>query len=122
MTLTVVVCAVPERIDFMEHIVQFAIGIDDEAITKKIQENAEKQITQNIQQKVEKSIFATDYYGKPTNHLTHHAETMFKNWLEEHKDEIINRASATLAANMAKSKAVKTAINNILEGVQNESN
>lgn len=106
----------------MEHIVQFAIGIDDEAITKKIQENAEKIITQNLQQKVEKSIFATDYYGKPTNHLTHVGETIFKDWLESHKDEIIKIASATLTSNMMKSKAVKTAINNVLEGEQNASN
>ena len=106
----------------MEHIVQFAIGIDDEAIVKRIEENAEKQITQNIQQRVENCIFTTDYYGRPENRLKHTAEKIFVDWLESHKDEIIQRASATLASNMLKTKAVKTAINNILEGEQNESN
>lgn len=41
----------------MEHIVQFAIGIDDEAIKKRITESAEKQITDSIQKDVEKMIF-----------------------------------------------------------------
>lgn len=106
----------------MEHIVQFAIGIDDEAITKRIQENAEKIITQSIQQKVEKSIFATDYYGKLENRLNYRAETIFKDWLESHKDEIIKGAVEALASNMMKTKAVKTAINTVLKGEMNESN
>jgi hypothetical protein len=100
----------------MEHIVQFAIGIDDEAITKRIQENAEKIITQKIQQDVERCSFETDYYGNATNRLKYAAETMFKDWLESHKDEIINRAVEVLVSNMMKTKAVKTAINNVLEG------
>ena len=36
----------------MEHIVQFAIGIDDEAIVKRIEENAEKTITKDLRYKV----------------------------------------------------------------------
>jgi hypothetical protein len=116
---TVVVWVVPERIDVMEHIVQFAIGIDDNAIVKRIEENAEKQIIQEIQGRVEKCIFSTDYYGKPENRLKYTAENIFKDWLESHKDEIIERATAILVSNMMKTKAVKTAINNVLEGEAN---
>ncbi len=101
----------------MEHIVQFAIGIDDEAITKKIQENAEKIITQNIQQRVERCIFGTDYRGNPENRLNYSAETMFMKWLDSHKDEIIQYASNALADKMIRTKAVKTAIENVLEAV-----
>ena len=100
----------------MEHIVQFAIGIDDEAITKRIQENAEKVITQKIQQNVERCIFEMDYRGNPESRLKYVAETIFRDWLESHKDDIINRAVEVLASNMMKTKAVKTAINNVLEG------
>ena len=100
----------------MEHIVQFAIGIDDEAITKRIQENAEKIITQKIQQDVEKCIFDTDYYGNKKDRLNYKAETIFKDWLESHSDEIIKCAVEVLASNMMKTKAVKTAINTVLEG------
>lgn len=100
----------------MEHIVQFAIGIDDEAIAKRIQENAEKIIIQKIQQNVEKCIFTTDYYGNSKNRLNATAETMFLNWLDSHKEEIIQLASKALADKMVKTKAVKAAIENVLEG------
>lgn len=100
----------------MEHIVQFAIGIDDDAIAKRIQENAEKIITQQIQQKVEKSIFVADYYGKPQDRLNYTAETLMMKWLDSHKDEIIRLASKALADKMVKTKAVKSAIEDVLEG------
>lgn len=100
----------------MEHIVQFAIGIDDDVITKRITENAEKIIIQQIRQQVEKCIFETDYYGKPKNRINYAAENIFVNWLESNKDLIIKRATEALVFNMMKTKAVKTAINNVLEG------
>jgi len=100
----------------MEHIIQFAIGIDDEAITKRVQENAEKTITQEIQKKVEQCIFKTNLYGATEKHLNYTAETMFLNWLDSHKEEIIQLASKALADKMIKTKAVKAAIENVLEG------
>ena len=107
----------------MEHIVQFAIGIDDAAITKRIEENAEKIITQNIQQKVERSIFKFDYRGRVENRLNDKAETVLINWLESHKDEIIKLASKALADKMIRTKAVKTAIDDVLkDGVLDASN
>jgi hypothetical protein len=107
----------------MEHIVQFAIGIDDAAIAKKIEENAEKIVIQKIQQKVERSIFRSNYYGKVENCLNQGAETVLINWLESHKDEIIKLASKALADKMIRTKAVKTAIDGVLkDGVLDASN
>lgn len=40
----------------MEHIVQFAIGIDDEAIVKRVTQVAEKQIVKAIQEKAEDQL------------------------------------------------------------------
>lgn len=99
----------------MEHIVQFAISIDDEAITKRIQENAEKIITQKIQQNVEKCIFLKDYRENVLG-LNYAAEKIFIIWLDSHKDEIIQSASKALADKMIKTKVVKEAINNVVEG------
>lgn len=100
----------------MEHIVQFAIGIDDEVIAENIRKNAEKTITENLEKRVMKSIFMTDYWGRPIGSLSSAAETLFLNWLDSHKDEIIQIASKALAEKMIKTKAVKTAIANVLEG------
>ena len=40
----------------MEHIVQFGIGIDDEAIRKIIMEKAEKSITQDLMKQIRTDI------------------------------------------------------------------
>ena len=41
----------------MEHIVQFAISIDDDTITKRVEERAEKVIIDDIRKKVENAFF-----------------------------------------------------------------
>jgi len=102
-----------ERIDFMEHIIHFGITIDDDAIAKQIQKNAEKTITENIQKNVEQCIFSTNYYGE--NKLNYVAEQLIMDWLDSHKDEIIQIASKVLAEKMIKTKAVKTAIEDVLK-------
>ena len=35
----------------MEHIIQFGIGVDDDAIVKKVSENAERQIINDLEKK-----------------------------------------------------------------------
>ena len=102
----------------MEHIVQFAIGIDDEAIANKIQANAEKVIIQQLQQKVEKCIFTTNYCGNATGNLNSVAENLLLEWLNSHSEEIIQRASKLLSDRMIKTKAVKEAIGDVLEKVK----
>lgn len=47
----------------MEHIVQFAIGIDDEAIRNRVTESAEKQITESIKRDVEGTIFCKEWHN-----------------------------------------------------------
>lgn len=100
----------------MEHIVQFAIGIDDAAIAKRIEENAEKIIVQKIQQKLEKVLFVCDWNGNPTNHLKENAQDIFNDFLNDHKDEIIKCACDALAEKMVRTKVVRNAIENVLEG------
>lgn len=101
----------------MEHIVQFAIGIDDEAIRNRITDAAEKQITESIQKDVEKTIFNPGWRSgeidkkSPKNWVT----DMVKNVIEANKDQIIEAAVAELAKNMVKTKAVKEAIAKVVE-------
>ena len=52
----------------MEHIVQFGVTIDDEAIKKRIEESAKKQITDDISKDVKKTIINS--YGWGTDGLT----------------------------------------------------
>lgn len=47
----------------MEHIVQFAIGIDDDAIRERIVANAEKEIIKDLKQDVANKLFEAYYYN-----------------------------------------------------------
>ena len=101
----------------MEHIVQFAIGIDDEAIKNRITDTAEKQITESIQKDVEETIFDHGWRSGEIdkNSPRNWVKDMVKNVIEANKDQIIEAAVVELAKNMAKTKAVKEAIAKVVE-------
>lgn len=96
----------------MEHIVQFAIGIDDQAIAKKIEENAEKAITKNLQDKVTRAMFGKYYYTDGTDEkiLSAYVKDIFDKWVEKHKDEIIDASAKYLAEKLVRTKAGKEAL------------
>lgn len=102
----------------MEHIVQFAIGIDDEGIKKRVAESAEKQIVESIKEDVESIMFNKEYYGSskinkgsPKSWI----EDLVKEVIEANKDQIIKGATEELARNMAKTKLVREAIKEVVE-------
>ena len=101
----------------MEHIVQFAIGIDDEAIKNRITDTAEKQITESIQKDVEETIFDHGWRSEEVdkNSPRNWVKDMVKNVIEANKDQIIKGATEELARNMAKTKAVKEAIAKVVK-------
>lgn len=100
----------------MEHIVQFAIGIDDNAIRKVVESTAEKQIIDDIRQQVldkmlEKSGWgAYNSHAKPEDPLKEWVRREIINFMEEHKEEILNKASHELAEHLARSKKVRNYI------------
>lgn len=91
----------------MEHIVQFAIGIDDDAIKKRVEENAEKTIINELKSEISKTIFDKDYYGRPTKTLSTWAGSYLEDFLEKHKTEIVECAGKILAEKLTRTKAVK---------------
>ena len=101
----------------MEHIVQFAIGIDDEAIRNRVTESAEKQITESIKKDVERAIFFKGWNSPSVdkNKPKEWVKDMVKEVIEANKDQIIEAAVAELAKNMAKTKAVKEAMAKVVE-------
>lgn len=95
----------------MEHIVQFAIGIDDDGIKKRITENAEKQIIQNIEQSVRNQLFESHYYRRDADEnspLSEYSKRLIGNFLEKHKDEILEKAAVHLAEKLVRTKAAKS--------------
>ena len=102
----------------MEHIVQFAIGIDDDAIVKRVEERAEKIIIDEIRKKVENAFFAKSYGGNVTNNPGAWSERLFMDFLAEHKTEILECAGKYLAEKLAKTKAGRELLNGAKTEVQ----
>lgn len=101
----------------MEHIVQFAIGIDDDAIVKKVSEHAEKEIIKNLEQQVANKIFQAYYYSQNADpkhdKLSSFSERIVLNFLEENKEALLSKAAAILADRLARSKKGKEILNNL---------
>lgn len=105
----------------MEHILQIAIGVDDEAIRKHIEKNAERQIIDKITGDLKGEIFHMDYYNKSKiNGLSIASLDILKEFLEEHKDEIINAAGVQLCEYLKRTKPVKDAVARAVQEVGDE--
>lgn len=98
----------------MEHILQFAINIDDDTIKKNIEANAEKQIVEQIAKDIKSAILGN--YGS----LTRTGETIVRTVMEEHKDEIIKLAADSVAESIKRSKKYREALANIVEEMNDD--
>ena len=110
----------------MEHIVQFGIGIDDDAIRKIIMEKAEKSIVEDLKKQIrtdiDNRIFVIDrgWHGKDYKKvdLQDWVKDLVVKTLEDNKEQIIKMASEKLADKMSRTKAIKEAM---VEKVREES-
>lgn len=102
----------------MEHILQFGINIDDNAIVEAVTRKAEREIVNGLKNRVEANIenalYAKSYYRNEKN-LQSWVVSEFVNFLDKNKDEIIERASEKLADKLCRTKAVKEAVGNVLK-------
>ena len=100
----------------MEHIVQFAVGIDDAAIKKHVEERAAAQIIGEIKQEIANKLFESRYCTRNANPekdpLSVFSERVILNFLEDKKDAIIQKAGELLAARLLRTKAAKSLIQN----------
>lgn len=98
----------------MEHVVQFAVGIDDQRIVNLVEENASKQIIGELKQQVANRIFRSSYYGQNVDpyhdKLSDTSERIVSGFLNENKDIIVQRASEILADKMFRSKTMRDKI------------
>ena len=92
----------------MEHIVQFAVSIDDNRITELVTQNAENEIIKDLKQDVANKLFNPPYYkgnaDPKRDNLSCFTENLVKEFLETNKEYIIDKAAAMLADRLARSK------------------
>lgn len=93
----------------MEHIIQFGITIDDDAIKKHIEEKATKQVCDSITQSMKDKLFGR--YGG----FSYDAEEMIGKFLDKYKAEIIERATVQVVDSIKRSKKYKTALAQVAE-------
>ena len=99
----------------MEHIVQFAIGIDDKAIQNRIEEYAYRDVLDKLAKNAVDSVFAhTNAYSRENMWKTL-MEDALHSFLEERKDEIIDKAAHMLADRFQRTKKYREAMDAAIE-------
>ena len=83
-------------------------------------ENAEKKITDDLKQQVRDALFDRGWkkHANIDDPMNGFSERIVSNFLEQHKQEIIDKAAKYLAEKLSRTKAVK----DMLEEVGNEQN
>ena len=104
----------------MQHIVNIAFDFDDDKVTQAIHENVEKKVIDNITDEVKAVMYRKRYYygkyddNQPLrNMVMEEVEKMVAN----HKDVIIAETCKMLTEKIARSKAMKDAIGELLKEV-----
>lgn len=106
----------------MEHIVQFAISIDDNAIKKRVVEAAEREIISDIKQQVLNQIFESrSYYRKdatPNDPMQLWVKDLIIESLKEEEKGIVLAAAKILADRLPRTKAFKSLLEKMKEEVE----
>jgi hypothetical protein len=94
----------------MEHIVQFAIGIDDKTIQNRIEEHAYTDVLDKLAKEAMDTVFAhTNAYSRENMWKTMMGNAL-QSFLEERKDEIIDKAANLLADRFQRTKKYREAM------------
>jgi hypothetical protein len=98
----------------MEHIVQFAINIDDKAIQNRIEEHAYSDVLDKLTKNAVDSVFRnTSAYSRENMWKTMMGDAL-QSFLEERKDEIIDKAANMLADRFQRTKKYREAMGDVI--------
>ena len=89
----------------MEHIVQFGINIDDEAIRKAIEADAKNQVIEGIKDEVREYLGikrSRDYYGRSVFNYRDIVEEIKKQLLAEFKESMRGEVFDSVVDNLSK--------------------
>lgn len=94
----------------MEHIVQFAINIDDKTIQNRIEEHAYRDVLDKLAKEATDTVFAhTNAYSRENMWKTVLVGALHS-FLEERKDEIIDKVAHMLADRFQRTKKYREAM------------
>ena len=103
----------------MEHVVQFGINVDDDAIKKAIEKNVMMQVAGQIKGDVMKSITGKKECNnyEYTTRLKQIVEETTSEFLETNRDDIIEATACKLTERLIKTKVVKDMVNNTINSL-----
>jgi cytoplasmic iron level regulating protein YaaA (DUF328/UPF0246 family) len=100
----------------MEHIVQFAIGIDDDTIRKRVIDCAYNDVVKQLMEEAKKDVgLSGGYYRRPKETWRDIIDRALQDYFKENKDLIIDLAAEKLAASYTRTKAYKEKMNSAME-------
>lgn len=94
----------------MEHILQFGISIDDDAIKKNIEKSATDKLANQLIKDIKNALFESWGTG-----LTYGGKEIVRAFLNDNRDEILDRVVAEVSNTMKRSKKYREALSKILE-------
>lgn len=101
----------------MEHIVQFAINIDDKTIQKRLEDNGYNDVVKRIYKEALDNLEFPRKYGNRIN-WDSFVSDLVSRLLEEHKMEIVDAAAGKLAKSIRNSKAFKERKQEVMEDTE----
>ena len=85
----------------MEHILQFGVTIDDKAIEERAVSAAANAVTEELKKKIFQKYYGS--YGGLTSEVEH----LVDRFLQNNKDEIIEKTAEAIATKMYASKTIR---------------
>lgn len=92
----------------MEHILQIVVCVDDKAI----EEGVMKSLSENLSRKIEEAMFTE--YGS----LSGVSKMITKEWLDEHKEELLDKTADALLEYLKRTKAVKEMVYDVKKEIE----
>lgn len=98
----------------MEHIVQFAISIDDKTIQKRLEANAYDDICEKLVEEARDNLPREGYRDEKVK-WRYLVDEQLAKFVEEHKDEVIDAAAEKLKDSFVRSKAYRDKMKEVIE-------
>ena len=98
-----------------EHVVHIGFSFDEDKIIDSMTKSLEKKLSDEIEDGVRKKFFKiNDYWGDDIPAM---ASRVMKDWLTDHKDEVIQETASMLVEKLWRTKAVKDMVKAVGEEV-----
>ena len=98
-----------------EHVVQVGFSFDEDKIVDTMCKSLEKKLSNEVEDGVRKNFFKQNDYW--SNDIPSQASQVMKDWLNDHKDEVIQETASMLVEKLWRTKAVKDMVKAVREEV-----